>query len=164
MFSRAALPSTTSPRSTTPIRMEAARRFGFGRRSSGTAAHITSCSGAFRRALIIVSSSDSTGSVECTTRETCSSRVGSAHVLDVPHRRDTMATGQVMEFRVWTELIQQSRGALHVFLPLLDLGLDAVIHRLTDGEYIPVQVKGRAAAGENSVEITIVGSRLVDDR
>ncbi len=51
-----------------------------------------------------------------------------------------MATGQVMEFRVWTELIQQSRGALHVFLPLLDLGLDAVIHRLTDGEYIPVQV------------------------
>ena len=49
-----------------------------------------------------------------------------------------------MEFRVWTELIQQSQGALHVFLPLLDRGLDAVIHRLTDGEYIPLQEIGRA--------------------
>jgi hypothetical protein len=69
-----------------------------------------------------------------------------------------------MEFRVWTELIQQSRGALHVFLPLLDRGLDAVIHRLTDGEYTPVRVKGRAATDKSDVEITIQGSRLVDDR
>jgi hypothetical protein len=69
-----------------------------------------------------------------------------------------------MEFRVWTELIQQSRGALHVFLPLLDRGLDAVIHRLTDGAYIPVQVKGRAATDKPDVEIVIPGSRLVDDR
>ena len=69
-----------------------------------------------------------------------------------------------MEFRVGTELIQQSGGALHVFLPLLDRGLDAVIHRLTDGAYIPVQVKGRAATGKSDVEIMIPGSRLVDDR
>lgn len=69
-----------------------------------------------------------------------------------------------MEFRVWAELIDQSRGALHVFLPLLDRGLDAVIHRLTDGEYIPVQVKGRAATNKSDVEITVPGSRLVDDR
>jgi hypothetical protein len=69
-----------------------------------------------------------------------------------------------MEFRVWTELIQQSRGALHVFLPLLDRGLDAVIHRLTDGEYIPVQVKSRSEAINGFVEIGIPASELVDDR
>lgn len=69
-----------------------------------------------------------------------------------------------MEFRIWTELIQQSRGALHVFLPLLDRGLDGVIHRVSDGEYIPVQVKSRGATVEGMVEIVIRGSALVDDR
>src|SRR5436305_2837333 len=69
-----------------------------------------------------------------------------------------------MEFRVWTELIQQSRGALHVFLPLLDRGLDAVVHRLTDGEYIPLQVKGRTSAVNGFVEIVIPARELVDDR
>jgi hypothetical protein len=33
-----------------------------------------------------------------------------------------LATGQAFGFRVWSELIQQSRGQLHVFLPLLDAG------------------------------------------
>jgi len=62
-------------------------------------------------------------------------------------------------------LIEQSRGALHVFLPLLDRGLDGVIHRLTDGEYIPVQVKSRgSAAADGMVEIVIRGDSLVDDR
>src|SRR5256886_9664234 len=69
-----------------------------------------------------------------------------------------------MEFRVWTELIQQSHGALHVFLPLLDKGLDAVIHRLTDGEYIPLQVKSRSNTTNGFVEIGIPESMLVDDR
>jgi hypothetical protein len=69
-----------------------------------------------------------------------------------------------MEFRVWTELIQQSRGALHVFLPLLDRGLDAVVHRLTDGEYIPVQVKCKREAPNGFVEIVIPAAELVDDR
>jgi hypothetical protein len=69
-----------------------------------------------------------------------------------------------MEFRVWTELIQQSRGALHVFLPLLDRGLDAVVHRLTDGEYIPIQVKSHSAAATGFIEIVIPSSALVDDR
>ena len=69
-----------------------------------------------------------------------------------------------MEFRVWTELIQQSQGALHVFLPLLDRGLDAVVHRLTDGEYIPLQVKSRSSAVNGFVEIVIPASELVDDR
>jgi hypothetical protein len=69
-----------------------------------------------------------------------------------------------MEFRVWTELIQQSHGALHVFLPLLDRGLDAVVHRLTDGEYIPLQVKSKSQAVNGFVEIVIPGSELIDDR
>lgn len=79
-------------------------------------------------------------------------------------RRDTSAPGQAMEFSIWTELIQQSRGVLHVFLPLLDRGLDAVIHRLTDGEYIPVQVKSRGSMVEGMVEIVVPAVRLVDDR
>ncbi|MGH7765559.1 MAG: hypothetical protein ACREOM_14200 [Candidatus Dormibacteraceae bacterium] len=69
-----------------------------------------------------------------------------------------------MEFRVWTELIQQSRGLLHIFLPLLDRGLDAVVHRLTDGEYIPIQVKSRGRLHVGAVEVTIPAYSLVDDR
>jgi len=84
-------------------------------------------------------------------------------IEDLAEHRDTLAAGQAMEFRVWTELIQQSRGMLHVFLPLLDRGLDAVVHRLTDGTYTAVQVKGRAANSVHSFEITIPASKLVDD-
>jgi hypothetical protein len=69
-----------------------------------------------------------------------------------------------MEFRVWTELIQQSHGALHIFLPLLDRGLDAVVHRLTDGEYTPLQVKSRSEAINGFIEIGIPAGELVDDR
>src|SRR5207244_8187823 len=85
-------------------------------------------------------------------------------VLDELSRRDTSAPGQVMEFRVWTEVIQQSQGALHVFLPLLDRGLDAVVHRLTDGEYIPLQVKSKSSAGNRFVAIVIPASELVHAR
>ena len=68
-----------------------------------------------------------------------------------------------MEFLVWADLIHQSYGALHIFLPLLDRGLDAVIHRRTDGRYIPVQVKCRTEATNGFVEIGIPASELVDD-
>jgi len=68
-----------------------------------------------------------------------------------------------MEFLVWANLIEQSYGALHIFLPLLDRGLDAVIHRRTDGRYIPVQVKCRTEATNGFVEIGIPASELVDD-
>jgi hypothetical protein len=84
-------------------------------------------------------------------------------LADLVDGGDKLAAGQAMEFRVWTALIQQSRGTLHVFLPLLDRGLDGVIHRLTDGTYIPVQVKGRAASLEHSFEIMVPASKLVDD-
>jgi len=49
--------------------------------------------------------------------------------------------GQAGEFLVWAPLITQSGGRLHVFLPELDRGLDAVVHRLDDGTYLALQVK-----------------------
>jgi hypothetical protein len=78
-------------------------------------------------------------------------------------RRDTSAPGQALEFEIWSDLIKQSQGALHVFLPLLDRGLDAVLHRLTDGKYIPVQIKGRTTLNEGRVEILVQAESLVDD-
>jgi hypothetical protein len=80
------------------------------------------------------------------------------------HYGRTLAAGQMAEFKVWGELIRQSLGGLHVFLPLRDLGIDAVLHRLSDGAYIPVQVKARTEltpAGQ--VHITVTASSLVDD-
>src|SRR5438105_15824532 len=88
---------------------------------------------------------------------------GNGPVLSGAQRRDTLATGQVMEFQVWASLIAQSYGALHVFLPLLDRGLDAVIHRRTDGRYIRVQIKCRTEARNGFVEIGIPTRELVDD-
>lgn len=78
-------------------------------------------------------------------------------------RRDTSGPGQALEFEIWSDLIKQSQGALHVFLPLLDRGLDAVLHRMTDGRYIPVQVKGRTTLNEGRVEILVQAESLVDD-
>lgn len=81
------------------------------------------------------------------------------------HHRQTLAAGQVAEFKVWAELVRQSVGGLHMFLPLRDLGIDGVVHRLADGSYMAVQVKGRmelTPAGQ--VHITVTASSLVDDQ
>jgi hypothetical protein len=81
------------------------------------------------------------------------------------HHGQTLAAGQVAEFKVWAELVRQSMGGLHVFLPLRDLGIDGVVHRLDDGSYLPVQVKGRTEltpAGQ--VHITVTATSLVDDQ
>jgi len=70
----------------------------------------------------------------------------------------------VAEFKVWAELVRQSMGGLHVFLPLRDMGIDGVVHRLADGAYTPVQVKGRTEltpAGQ--VHVTVTASSLHDD-
>jgi len=80
------------------------------------------------------------------------------------HHGQTLAAGQVVEFKVWAELERQSMGGLHMFLPLRDLGIDGVVHRLADGAYLPVQAKGRTSltpAGQ--VHITVTASSLVDD-
>jgi hypothetical protein len=80
------------------------------------------------------------------------------------HQGQTLAAGQVAEFKVWAELVRQSLGGLHIFLPLRDLGIDGVVHRLGDGSYMPVQVKGRTEltpAGQ--VHITVTATSMVDD-
>jgi hypothetical protein len=80
------------------------------------------------------------------------------------HHGQTLAAGQVAEFKVWAELVRQSMGGLHIFLPLRDMGIDGVVHRLSDGSYMPVQVKARTAltpAGQ--VHITVTGSSVMND-
>ena len=91
--------------------------------------------------------------------------VADARGAESPERRRyAKASGQAMEFAVWRELIQQSRGMLHVFLPLLDNGLDGVVHRLTDGQYVPVQVKSRDYLTRGKIEVVILANSLVEDR
>lgn len=80
------------------------------------------------------------------------------------HHEQTLAAGQVVEFKVWAELVRQSGGDLHVFLPLRDRGIDGVLHRLSDGAYIALQVKGRTSltpAGQ--VHVTVTATSLVDE-
>jgi hypothetical protein len=80
------------------------------------------------------------------------------------HHGQTLASGQVAEFKVWAELVRQSMGGLHIFLPLRDVGIDGVVHRLSDGSFVAVQVKCRTSltpAGQ--VHITVTASSLVDD-
>jgi hypothetical protein len=68
--------------------------------------------------------------------------------------------GQAAEFLVWAPLITQSGGALHVFLPLLDRGLDAVIHRLGDGAYLALQVKGKTSLHGLEAPIAVYENHL----
>ena len=78
-------------------------------------------------------------------------------------RHETLAAGQVFEFRVWAALTEQSRGQLHVFLPLSDRGIDAMVHRLSDGAYIPVQAKGRSNLRNGEVQVIVRAETVADD-
>jgi hypothetical protein len=78
-------------------------------------------------------------------------------------RDEASASGQVFEFRLWAQLIEQSRGALHVFLPLSDRGIDALVHRVTDGTYLRVQAKGRTSLVDGEVHLVVWAVGLVDD-
>jgi len=75
----------------------------------------------------------------------------------------TSAAGQVFEFRLWALLTEQSRGQLHVFLPLTDRGIDALVHRMTDGTYLRVQAKSRTVLMDGEVHIVVWAESLVDD-
>jgi hypothetical protein len=80
------------------------------------------------------------------------------------HLGRTLAAGQVAEFKVWAELVRQSLGGLHVFLPVRDLGIDGVVHRLADGTYFAIQVKGRTElTPTGQVHITVTASSFGDD-
>jgi len=84
--------------------------------------------------------------------------------VEEPWTRDeTSASGQVFEFRVWAALTEQSRGQLHVFLPLSDRGIDALVHRLSDGAYIPVQAKGRSTMTNGYVHLVVPAGSIADD-
>jgi hypothetical protein len=85
--------------------------------------------------------------------------------VDAPWTRsETSASGQVFEFRLWALLTEQSRGQLHVFLPLTDRGIDGLVHRLADGTYIPVQAKSRSTLVDGEVHIVVWAKSLVDDQ
>jgi len=84
--------------------------------------------------------------------------------MDAPWtREEASASGQVFEFRLWALLTEQSRGSLHVFLPLADRGIDALIHRLSDGSYLRVQAKGRSSLIDGEVHLVVWASSLTDD-
>ena len=78
-------------------------------------------------------------------------------------RAEASASGQVFEFRLWAQLVEQSRGALHVFLPLSDRGIDALVHRVPDGTYLRVQAKGRTSLVDGEVHLVVWAVGLVDD-
>ena len=71
--------------------------------------------------------------------------------------------GQAGEFLVWAHLITQSGGGLHVFLPILDRGLDAIVHRLGDGAYLGLQVKTKTFTQASEATIAVLESHLYTD-
>ncbi len=73
------------------------------------------------------------------------------------------AIGQTAEFLVWATLIAQSGGGLHVFLPTPDRGIDAVVHRLSDGAYLALQIKGKTFVQASEAPIAVLESRLFTD-
>src|SRR2546427_7791314 len=84
--------------------------------------------------------------------------------MEGPWTRDeASASGQVFEDRLCALLAEQSRGQLHVFRPLLDRGVDALLHRLADGAYIPVQAKGRSSLRRGRVQLLVAAESVTDD-
>lgn len=75
----------------------------------------------------------------------------------------SLAVGQTGEFLVWASMIAGSGGQLHVFLPLLDRGLDAVVHRLDDGSYRGIQVKMRTSERWHEMHVVVRAEALYDD-
>src|SRR6267378_3678608 len=85
--------------------------------------------------------------------------------MEGPWTRDeASASGQVFEDRVCALLTEQSRGHLHVFRPLLDRGVDALLHRLSDGAYIPVQAKARSSVRRGQVQLLVAAESVTDDQ
>lgn len=76
---------------------------------------------------------------------------------------EVSASGQVFEFRLWALLTEQSRGSLHVFLPLTDRGIDGLVHRLSDEKYISIQAKGRSTLEDGEVHLVVWADSLQDD-
>jgi hypothetical protein len=73
------------------------------------------------------------------------------------------AIGQTGEFLVWAHLIGQSRGGLHVFLPMLDRGIDGLVHRLADAAYLALQVKTKTSLKSSEGPIAVYENHLFTD-
>jgi hypothetical protein len=73
------------------------------------------------------------------------------------------AIGQTGEFLVWASLIGQSRGGLHVFLPMLDRGIDGLVHRLADAAYLALQVKTKTFVKSSEAPIAVYENHLFTD-
>src|SRR5205823_1100071 len=90
---------------------------------------------------------------------------GAAVQLTGPWTSDEVsASGQVFEFRLWALLTEQSRGMLHIFLPLSDRGIDALAHRRTDEKWISIQAKGRSSLDGGEVHLVVWADSLKDDK
>jgi hypothetical protein len=76
---------------------------------------------------------------------------------------ETSASCQVFEFRVWAALTEQSRGSLHVFLPLTDRGVDGLVHQLADDRYVLVQAKMRSRLVDGEVHLVVWPDSIADD-
>ena len=76
---------------------------------------------------------------------------------------ETSASGQVFEFRLWAALTEQSRGLLHVFLPVTDRGVDALVHRIADDRYMLVQAKSRTTLMDGEVHLVVWADSIADD-
>jgi len=87
-------------------------------------------------------------------------RAGAVQLSGPWTREEASASGQVFEFRLWALLTEQSRGQLHVFLPLADRGIDALVHRRVDDVYIPVQAKGRSTLMDDEVHLVVWADSL----
>jgi hypothetical protein len=79
-----------------------------------------------------------------------------------PHGSED-AIGQAGEFLVWAALVAQSGGGLHVFLPMLDRGIDGLIHRLEDGAYLALQVKAKSSLHSDEAPIAVYENHLFTD-
>jgi hypothetical protein len=77
---------------------------------------------------------------------------------------ETSASCQVFEFRVWAALTEQSRGSLHVFLPLTDRGVDGLVHQLADDRYMLIQAKMRSRLVDGEVHLVVWADSLADDK
>jgi hypothetical protein len=64
-------------------------------------------------------------------------------------------TGQTIEWLVWSAITARSGGALHCYLPLRDLGVDAMVRHRESGRSVAVQVKGRTRLEERILRIHV---------
>ena len=72
-------------------------------------------------------------------------------------------TGQIIEWLVWGAIAARSANRLHVFLPVRDTGVDAVIHRRGGTRLVAVQVKGRTRLEDGVFRIHLQEAEATDD-